>query len=377
MSKNARTVFAPSQGDSPALWIILDEAWRNLTSGVTRGFVFALVFWLFCGGSAVAQARIVVGLIQEATMFRQSGAAVWIMSQPYGVNGAQCDRLASLPGVVAAGAIRGGPTVTLAVLPSTPIATWEITPGFPSLFNMADSDSDGVWLSDDLAGRAGVATIADMVPLADGTNVHVAGVYAYPPDGRLPILSYTIAAPVMSDQPFDQCWVEAWPQPDKAATVLPLALLPTVTGVNVQSPAPTTTQLNSTHGTSFDAPTKFANLPLLPINLASILIGATLGFTAIRSRRLELACDLHMGLARSAVSLQILIETLMWTAIAVIAALPACVVAAIIHGPPDYWSALYPGLRSLVAAGVAALIGALVAMTLIRENHLFRYFKHR
>ena len=376
MNRHVRSVLPQPPGDSPKLGIIIDEAWRNMTSGVTRGFVFAIVFWLFCGGAAVAQARIVVNLIQEATMFRQSGAAVWIISQPYGINGPQCDQLANLPGIIAAGAIRSGPTITLAVLPSTPITTWEITPGFPGLFNQTTA-TGGVWLSDDLADRAGVTTSTSLMPLVDGTSLRIAGIYTYPADGRLPTLSYTIAAPVVSNQPFDQCWVEAWPQPDKAATVLPVALLPTITGVNMQPPVPTTAQLNSTHGTMFDAPTKFANLPLLPLNLACILIGGALGFVSIRTRRLELACDLHMGLARSAINLQILIETLMWTAIAIIAALPACIIAAMIQNPTDYWAALHPGLRSLITAGAATLIGALTAMTQIRENHLFRYFKQR
>lgn len=364
--------------DGPSFGVILQEAWRNFTGSVTRGLVFGLAMLVLCGGVAGAQARMVVGLAQEAAAFRQSGAAVWIMSQPGGIGGAQCDALASLPGVVASGGLRAGALLRLAVIPSTPVTLWEVTPGFADLLDGAKATTPraGVWLSDDLAQRIGATASTTAVPVADGSQLKVAGVYRYPTDGRLPILSYTMLSPVASDQPFDQCWVMAWPQPGVAATVLPLALLPTGSGPGVQQATPTTTQLNSTLGSSFDGPAKFAALPLLLLTLACMVIGAGLGYTSIRTRRLEMACSLHMGMPRRALNMQIAAETLIWTLLAVIVATPACILAATVNNPGDIWAAYYPSLRSLIASIAAVVLGALGAMMLIREKHFFRYFKH-
>ncbi|MDR1152921.1 MAG: hypothetical protein LBK72_10730, partial [Bifidobacteriaceae bacterium] len=48
------------------------------------------------------------------------------------------------------------------------------------------------------------------------------------------------------------------------------------------------------------------------------------------------------------------------------------------HGNPDsLWAAAYPGLRCLLLAAIAGLIGTLAATLATRERHLFRYFKAR
>jgi len=271
---------------SPRLGVIGSEAWRNFSSGVTRGFVLALVFWLTCGGLAVTTARLVVNLNSQAAMFQAAGAATWVLSQPGEIGGQQCDALATLPGVTASGAMRPGPELTLAVLPSTPVSSWEVTPGFGQLIAHTAADRLGVWLSDDLAQRAGVTGQSSTLPLADGTSLAVAGVYQYPADGRLPILSYAIAAPVVSDQPFDQCWVTAWPRPELAATVLPLALLPAPVGQDAQTPAPAVNQLNATLGVGLDAPAKFAALPLWCLGVLAGVLGVALGFVGVISRQL-------------------------------------------------------------------------------------------
>lgn len=372
------TGLPKQRGGEPRLDVVFSEAWRNLVTGTSRGLLLALAFFCFCGGTAVAQSRIVVDFTNQALAFRASGAAIWVISQPGGINGQQCDNLAAAPGILAAGAIRPGPPLALAVLPSGPINSWQVTPGFTRLLNPSGPpNASGVWLASDLADRAVVLSSTTSLGLTDGTNMAVAGVYDWPTDGRLPILAYSIVAPVTSTQPYDQCWVLAWPQPEQATQVLSLPLLPTVTGAGVTPAAPTSAQLNQTLGTRFDGPARFASLPILPLELACIVVATILGFASIRLRRLELAANLHLGVARSTINLQVLIETTIWALLAALPASAVCLFAAKLGNTANCWAALYPGIRSLVLAIIGAALGALISAVLTRENHLFHYFKQR
>ncbi|MDR2930970.1 MAG: hypothetical protein LBV06_08730 [Propionibacteriaceae bacterium] len=368
------------RGDSPRLSVIWTEAWRNVTSGVTRALLLALAFGLAIGGAGVAQARVVVDFIHEATVFRDSGAAIQVITSKDQIHGGQCDGLASLPGILASGALRGGPDVRVAALPSTKATSLEVTPGFVEMLasrNVAKNQaSSGVWVAANLAERAGVDPNRTAMALVDGSELSMVGTYDSPNDGRASTLDYVIVSPVASDALFDACWVFAWPRPEAALDVAMIVVAPQATGPGVKPASPIITQLNTTHGLSFDGPVKFARLPLWPITIAAVAVGAILGFTAIRLRRLELAGALHAGVAKSALTLQLMIETAVWLGVALI---PAAVVAleAAMAGNTDWWPAWWPAVRTLALAGVAALIGTGVGLALTRQNQLFRYFKRR
>jgi len=379
MTKPVTTTLIPASGDSPQLVVIIGEAWRNFISGVTRGLFFGLAFLVFCGGTALAQSRLVVDFVQQALSFHDAGAAIWVVSLPGNINGQQCDALASSPVVAAAGALRAGPDITVAALPSNRVPSWEITPGFIDLFDTTGTGKTkpGVFLTADLAERVGINIQSSNLPLADGQALAIAGIFTYPADGRLPGISYSVVAPIASSEPFDQCWVLAWPKPEEATDVLTLPILPGLITPGDPASTPTIVQLNTTKGLTFDGPAKFTALPLLPLLLTSLTIGALLGFISIRLRRLELAAVLHAGWSKTALSLQVACETILWTGIASIPALVASLVAAQYGNTPDWFSAFFPALRSITLTLATALLGALTATALTRESHLFRYFKQR
>ncbi|MDR2973299.1 MAG: hypothetical protein LBV00_01100 [Propionibacteriaceae bacterium] len=360
--------------------VVWGEAWRNLLTGTTRGLLFAVVFAVACGGAAVAQSRMVVDFIHQATAYREAGAAIQVVAAPGQINGSQCDDLAQVSGIVAAGALRHGADVTVATLPSTKVPSLDVTPGFAALLDPTSVTTAragaGVWLAASLAERAGVGLGASHLPLADGEDVPVAGVYAYPADGRAPTLDYAIVSPTASSAPFDACWVFAWPRPEAAFDVLTVPVLPQLTGSGVKAAPPMTSQLNTTLGLSFDGPAKFAALPLWLLAAAGALVGLVLGFTAVRLRRLELAGALHAGVAKPALGVQLLVETLLWL---VVAACPSLVASlgASMWGNSDWWPAWWPAIRAIGLAAVATLVGTLAALLLTREKQLFVYFKRR
>jgi hypothetical protein len=138
-----------------------------------------------------------------------------------------------------------------------------------------------------------------------------------------------------------------------------------------------TSQLNTTLGLTFNGPDKFAHLPLWPLRAASAGIGLIAGFVSIRLRRLELAGALHAGWAKTPLALQTLAETLIWLLLALAPALVASLWAAQYHNPGDWTSAYDPATRTLGLTALTTLIGALAAIALTKEHHLFHYFKQR
>lgn len=362
----------------PRIHVLWQEAWSNLVSGTSRAFIFAAALMLLCGPLALTQVRLVADFVDAASTFRSSGAAIFTITLDGGINGAQCDALNSLPGIGASGALRAGPRITLAALPSTSIASLQATPAFASLLDFTQARPNpvrGVWVASDLASRLGIANPGTQLVLAPIGTANVAGIYDYPDDGRSPVLGYEIVSPVPATGAFDQCWLLAWPDPGRAMDLLYQSLLPRANaGNNIQ---PTVSQLNVTHGATFDAARRWSQMPLWLISLAGLTIGALLGFTSIRVRRLELASTLHSGIPKVALALQIAFESLVWLAIALLPTLALILLVARQLPPADWLAAFVPAVRTLLLASIAAMAGAQVATLLTFERHLFRYFKSR
>lgn len=376
-----------ARGGVPRLPVVLTEAWRNVISGTSRAFLWAAVLAVVVGALGGAQARAVVGFAAEARQFRDSGAAVTIVSLTGAIDGAQCDALASYPGVVASGALRQGPEVTLSAMPSRTMASLESTPGFGRLLDLDRTGAPGpwaggAWVAADLAADLGTlpgSAISLVGRTASGpvSAIVVDGVYEQPDDGRDSKLSYQLIAPVVPVEPFDECWMMAWPDPSATATILRLPLIPQDPGVADEEAKPQISQLNTTLGTRFDGLAEFAKIPLAPLSWAGAGIGLALGIVSIRMRRLELAGALHAGVAKKAVALQTMIETAWWLVLALAPALVACHLAATLGNGADGWPAFSPGVRTLSLAAAATLVGSQLAVLMTREKHLFRYFKNR
>lgn len=368
------------RGGTPRPSVIFAEAWRNVTSGTTKVFIFAFITAVAIGGLAITQSRAVVGFVTDALEFKASGAAIQIMSAPGSIDGAQCDALASTPGVVASGALRKGPDVAFAATPTRNIASMEVTAGFGRLVDLQRGVgpwASGTWLASDLAETLGATSDLTSLPLQNGTQLPIDGVYRVPEDGRNETLSYQVLSPVAPTAAFDHCWTLLWPAPEVASGTLRLPVIPIAGGSEDGPLQVQTSQANTKLGTHFDGPGEFAKLGSQTMSWAALAAGILIGFVAVRIRKLELAGALHAGLSRAALSAQILVETCWWVLLATVPSAVAVYWAAAYGNTADWWPAAFPAARTLAMGAFGAFSGAQIAMLATREAHLFRYFKNR
>jgi hypothetical protein len=356
---------------------IVREAWRDFVSGTTRGLVALAVFALVVAALGGVAVRSVVGLTQEAARFRAAGGSIAMLAAPGGIDGAQCDALVSAPGVVAAGALRNGPELELAVLPSRRLGTFEATAGFGRLLDIdrgSEGTGLGLWLAADLASVLGIGP-GSAVGLASGDSARVDGVYQYPNDGRDPMLTYTAIAQVPAVGVFDACWADLWPDTARGSSLMMLAVL--TDAANGGEAQVGIDQLNSTMGTVFNPRDRFEALPLQVLGLLGLVFGAVAGFVQVRVRRLQIASSLHAGSSKATQMLQILTETAIWLVPAILLTLPITRWLAIYANPDPPWVAWCPALVVTALAAIGVLIGSLTAVLTTREHHLYRYFKAR
>lgn len=353
---------------------ILQEAWRNTATGTARPLLAIAVFATVIGTLGIIQARGVVDITTQAQRWRAAGASIMVVALDGQIDGAQCDALSTMPGIAAAGALRQAQPVHLAAMPSTPLQTFQATPGLATVLRVERLTDTGVgiWLADDLSQNTGTAQLQD----THGNQIEVAGTYAYPSDGRVPTLAYTAISPTPAAGRFDACWVELWPESDQARSLLTLPVVSTL-GPDGKPLTPQVQQLNTSLGARFGAADRLATLPTWPLTTAAALTTAALAVALLRSRRIELAAALHAGVDTPSLALQTAAECLIWTG----AALPLLGVSfwwAATQGNPDPpWSALYPAIRTALVASLAALLTTVLTTVLTRERHLFRYFKAR
>lgn len=358
---------------------VLREAWRNTKAGASRPIFTLIAFFLLIGGLGSAQAFWIAQVNRDADHWRSVGAAIQVVTMPGKIDGATCDELARVSGVAAAGAVRNGPSLQFAALPSTTFATFEGTPGLSKVLGVnapPDAPKIGVWISSDLASTLGVSGQATRaLRTTAGQSILVAGQYAYAEDGRLPILAYNLVSEVPAAGAFDACWVEIWPENPELDALLTLPVEGSKT--SGQADAPKIQQLNASEGTVFAGKQRLERLPnWLPLS-ASVTIGILLGFILIWSRRLEIASALHAGISKIALMLQVAAELMIATTSAAALSLAAGLTISSTSNPGAPLPALL-ACASVVATGLTSTIVGAVLMTFaISENRLFRYFKSR
>lgn len=349
------------------------EAWRNTVSGTSRSGLYALLFASLVGGLAGIDIYQTQRLVHEAVQFQKAGASVSILAAPGQIDPAACDALNEVAGIRAAGAIRAEEKrVTLSLLPAAPVPVSTVTARFPRVLDATLLPSPGVVLSDlivrDLGSAPGAAIDTD-----DG-KLPVAGVYSYPLDGRKSGYGYMILMPSNDPAPFDECWADIWPHSESRRALLYTALTMTSGGDGAQ---PALSQLNSTLGVAFDGSARFADRVTRFMALVGALLGVLVGYLWLRSRRLELASNLHAGMTRGDLRRTLEIELFLWVTPGCLIALS--IVSAVILADPAAGISSMATLAARVAfatsCGVAC--GSLIAWLQTRERHLFRYFKDR
>ncbi|WP_423923314.1 hypothetical protein ACPEEZ_04700 [Frigoribacterium sp. 2-23] len=353
---------------------VLGEAWRDLATGTSHAFLFTLVFALLVGSLALVASADVAREVRAARDYQASGASIQTLTYDGRVDGAACEALASLHGVRAAGAIRASAddVVDLA-LPSSPLSTFDVTESFRDLLSItAQEATPGVLLADSLADDldahpgSRLTTTAGVAPIA--------ATFSFPDDGRRGDLGSALLVPqsAVTTLPYDQCWVDVWPQNDEVLRLLRT----TVTSMDGQD-TPVVLPLNSRLGSTFVA----RGDDILTIGRAAAVggsfVGFSLGYLAVRLRRLELAAARHVGVPLGAQAFGQLAQASTWTVVGALVAVLPVVWSGVDVGPPDAAAIAVPGIAVVVSAGVTVLAGVALGLVTTRERHLFRYFKER
>jgi hypothetical protein len=339
--------------------------------------VFALIFILLVGLIAAADVNAVAGVVRQVVGFRAAGASVLTLKAEQSVDGQRCSRLMGVGAITGAAALRPGQPVTLAAMPSSPVTGVEATPDLLALLQtiaqpitIDPGTSAGIWLSADVASLL-QAQPGDTVPTSAGP-VQVAAIYTWPDDGRGRDLGYAMVTPVAADGVFSQCWIETWPLSDTVTNLLNLSVI----NPNPDNPA-TINQLNTSLGLQLDGQALLDKRLTAQAGWVAGIAGLLLGFTATRSRRLEIADALHVGITRTALLWQQLLETVIWVtaSLIIVAAALLWLVGAL--GQEPAWAIWLTGLRAVIAAAATTLLGALLGASSAREKNLAHYAKDR
>ncbi|PDQ35743.1 MAG: hypothetical protein B5766_04620 [Candidatus Lumbricidophila eiseniae] len=353
---------------------ILTEAGLNLSLGTSRATLFTILLTGTMTALAVADIATITTITQQAHRFRTTGGSTLIYQLPNGINGTACDGLARTPGVIAAGAIRRNlRSETAATLPAEQIPTFDITPAFGNFTALGTNRvTNGIAITANLAQTLGLQ-IGSQLTLIGGTTT-VGTIFDYPDDGRRPGYGYGIYLPTNSNQLFDECWAEAWPVTPGLRSLLSATLAPRPQPTSNEQP-PKFQQLNSTHGTSYDGKAIFTNRLTRYAPIIAAIITALLGSTAIWLRRLEISSALHAKITTPAITLQTVIETTAWTITATILTLATITTWLTLNPTPGAHEAFPHGIRVITVAAATTILAALLTTLLIKERHLFRYFR--
>lgn len=353
---------------------IAREAARNLASGTSRAMLLALTVGLATSVLAAFDVTSMTGVINAAETFREQGGSITILTAEGSIDGRACDALRDQPGVRAAGAVAAQePPLTVAGVPQNPLTFFATSPGFSRMLPQSTGQQQpGPLLSEATATSLGLS-IGDTVISTSGDTV-LGGTYDYPDDGRPRGMGYAAIAPTSADDPFDECWIDAYPVTRATADLLYTALAADAT---LADSGLTVSQHNQSLGQARDPAAEFSGRMTALFPLAALALGAGVGFLSAWSRRLEIASALHTGVRRLDHTATLLLETFAWSAVAAATSIPVIALLAQNLTQTDHIRVVLTAahIPTMVVAG--AILGTLTAALTIRESRLFAYFKDR
>ncbi|MCJ1703084.1 hypothetical protein [Rathayibacter sp. VKM Ac-2926] len=353
---------------------LVREAWRNVSTGTSRALLLCACVLLIAVPIQIADLAVTRQHVREAEAYQRAGASVQTLAAPGRIDGEACAALAGSATVRAAGAVRTATSdLVTAVLPRSPIPLFEVTAGVPEILRAAAVPGTGVVLGPEAADAVGRG---DDLALAGGGSVAVRGRYDYPDDGRRRGFGYAaLAGAPAGERPFDECWIDAWPQSESVRALL---LTTVLLGESApDDPAPVLAPLNSRLGAAFDGGARNADRVTLAAGpLAGLLVLAAC-WAVTGLRRVELASALHSRVHRVELLAVLLLESLAWLIPVGSAGLAVALFFSSTGPPVDAAATLIQGLRTPAVAVLGAATGVLLGVLTTRERHLFRYFKNR
>ncbi|MFF2623618.1 hypothetical protein [Oerskovia jenensis] len=350
---------------------ILSESGRNVATGTSHAVGLALGLAIACGLLSGVDALTVIGLEQDATAYQASAAHVRTVSAPSAVDPDACAALTDSSSVQAAGALVPTEPLIPSATPANPLQAFSVTTSLGRVLGVDAPHPEGVWVSETLAQTLGLS-VGGTLGTSDGPLV-VAGTFPWPQDGRDSRLGLAVLVPTTVDQRYDECWAAGWPTTGAVDD-----LLRTVVDVEPQSTeAVTVGQVNTSLGKSFDAHQAFEERPTRFAPWGCAGVGFVLGYWGLRRRRLEHAGARHAGQSRSAQLATASLETAVWAGAGAVVGGSALLVLVTLSGAHDQAAVFRLAAQGVALGALGALLGATVAVSLVRERHLFRYFKDR
>lgn len=355
---------------------LLREAMRDVLTGTASTARWALVVAFLAGLITTGHVWVVRDGAERARDFRASLASVWVLDSPANIDAAACTNLAGSGGIVSAAAVRESGQMRLALLPSAPLSAFDATAGIADVLvplKRPHPLTGGVLLASPVAEA--VSTEAGGSLLTSMGEARVASVIPWDAeDGRSPGLGWAGLSLVPAVGVFDQCWVEVWPSSEEAISLLQVALVRTDDSAREST---RTVQANTTKGRAFDA--SGVRGPLVsrvaPGLLALFVAG--MAWVSVRVRRLEVASDLHAGVARADVFVKFGLEAMVWALMSVVLALPVLAWLVVTTGAGDALAVAAVAGVDLVVWVCAALLGTGAGVWSVRERQLLDAFRAR
>jgi hypothetical protein len=363
---------------------IISEAWRNIASGTTRAVTYTLTLFVVAVTIAFFDLATIINLQNEAAQWSSSGANINILPAENQINPASCENLShtagtdsdarhgSKPPISASGALSAGGDITVKAMQSAPLPSYAVTPSLAEVLKL-ESDAipaPGVWVSSQLAHTMKISR-GDALDTIQGP-MQIAGVFQWPDDSRDQRIAYAVLIPSASTKPYDECWASITPSNQQAADLL------RTSAIAVPNAATTTQvkQLNNALGAGFDGWSQYQHRASRVTLLATPITALMIGFIAIRSRRVEIADDLHSGIPRTSLWVTSTLETFAWSIPAIGAASATLYLgAAHLSDQANAFDLLFTESTALIASLITAQFGAAIALSTIKEAQLFKYFK--
>lgn len=349
---------------------IVVEAIRNVRSRASRPLSLFACLVVLVGLLAALDGANVVSLMDAYRNFVSSGATIMTASGKGLLDARECESYAGVGPVSSSGAARDHGSIQFDLMPSNPVPLWEVTPGFARiLLRSTSTPGPGIVLSDQVAEAIG-RTTGDSVGTDLGSQT-VSAVYDYPDDGRVPGFGWAALSVVSPSGSFDQCWVDV-PSSDETLAMLPLASATSGSAGNVMLG-----QLNSTLGAHFDIAGSIESRPSRLASVASFLLCFLIAGAFVRSRRVELASALHIGVPKTDLVAQVLLEYLCIALPALFVLASGCVIFSVRLSQDEPLVLLTPLLKIVVSSLCGVVLGVIVLSASVRERLLYRSFRDR
>ncbi|BDR54099.1 hypothetical protein KIMH_02100 [Bombiscardovia apis] len=373
---------------------ILSEAWRDIASGTNRTILWLLTLSFVSMGILGLDLGTIVALQNQSKMWTTSGAAINLVQSEGQISSTSCIALhqtttafaskqsaqpqhpaiASDRPIGSSGALKAGPLITLSAMPAAPLESFNVTPSLAVVLRLTPSvdNKTGVWISSQLAETLQVR--AGDILATDSGPMHVAAVFSWPQDSRDQRIAYAILNPSTSQEPFDECWATVAPSNTAASDLLTATAISTPGTMNPLQ----IKQVNNSLGSSFDGWEQYRKRASKYLTVALPFTALLLGFISVRTRRVEIADDLHCGIKKGSIWAIFALETWAWSLAALVSC--AAVLLLVVRSATSHNEALQllaVETPMLVAALILAQVGLALALLPIKANQLFTYFKER